>query len=63
MSELGVERLVEPQLGAQPGECLGIGALADHRLDRVAGRDVEQEKGHREHAEQRRHQPGPGGRG
>ena len=39
---------------AQPGDRRAVGALADHRLDRIAGRDVEQQERDDEHAEQRR---------
>ena len=42
------------QLGAQPRDRRAVGALADHRLDRIARRDVEQQERDDEHAEQRR---------
>jgi hypothetical protein len=46
--------IVEVKLGAQPSNCCGVSALADHRFDRVARRDVQQQKRDNEHAEQRR---------
>ena len=52
--ELHGERLVEPQLAPQPRDGRRVGALADHLLHRVAGRDVEQQEGDDQHAEQRR---------
>ena len=63
MGELDVQRIVQPELGAEPGERLGIGALAHHRLHRIARRDVEQEEGEREHAEQRGDERARAGRG
>jgi len=51
MSELLVERIIQSQLGPQSSQRLGIRPLADHSLNRIAGRHVEQEKGYQEHAE------------
>ena len=52
--ELHVERVVEPQLASQPRDRLRVGALADHLLHRIAGRDVQQQEDDDEHAGQRR---------
>ena len=48
------QRIVEVELRAQARDRRAVGALADHRLHRIAGRDVEQQEGDDEHAEQRR---------
>ncbi len=42
------------ELGAQPRDRGAVGAFADHRLDGIAGRDVEQQERDDEYAEQRR---------
>ena len=51
MAELRRNRLVEVELRAQPGDRGGVGALAHHLGDRVAGDDVEQQEGDYEDTE------------
>ncbi len=53
-----VERVVEVQFAAHPHHRGAVGALADDGADRIAGGEVEQHEGEREHAEERRHQQG-----
>ena len=54
VAEARGQRIVEMQLGAQARDRRAVGALADHRFHRIAGRDVEQQERDDEHAEQRR---------
>src|SRR5215208_4754828 len=45
--------IVQVELCAQSRDRGAIGALADHRFDRIAGSDIEQQERDDEHAEQR----------
>ena len=54
MAELDGQGIVQPKLGAQPSDRLLVGALADHRHDRIARRDIEQQKRDDEHTDERR---------
>jgi hypothetical protein len=49
------ERIVEVQLRPEARDGDAVGALADHRFDGIARRDVEEQEGDDEHAEERRH--------
>jgi hypothetical protein len=45
MCELLVQGVIEAQLGSEPGQRFRVGPLADHRLYRITGSDVQQQKG------------------
>ena len=53
VAEPDMQRIVQTKLLAQARDRGGIRALADHRGDRIARRDVQQQKGHDEDAEER----------
>ena len=54
VTELDGQRIVQAELGAKTGDRLLVGALAHHGLHRIARRDVEEQEGDHEDAEQRR---------
>jgi hypothetical protein len=45
MQEAGMQRVVEPQLGAQPRYCFRVGAFTHHLQYRVTGGNEQQQKG------------------